>query len=88
MSISQPNSFVPDSTVVPSLKDLPLDQSLQRMCLILSGAIALYEQDGPEICRLLLAQQKEKLYLSLDLLGEALYWLREQVKTDLIACGA
>ncbi len=60
-------------------------QTLLRSLLILRGAISLYEENAPEICRILLANQKSSLYDSLDLLGEALYWLREQIKTELAA---
>ena len=60
-------------------------QLLLRSLLILRGAIDIYEENAPEICRLLLANQKDSLYDSLDLLGEALYWLREQIKTEYAA---
>ena len=57
-------------------------QTLLRSLLILRGAISLYEENAPEICRILLANQKDSLYDSIDQLGEALYWLREQLSAE------
>ena len=59
-----------------------LDQPLIRALLILHGAISIYEENASAICRLLRANQKESLCDSLDLLGEAFYWLREQLSAE------
>ena len=57
-------------------------QLLPRSLLLLHGAISIYEENAPKICRILLANQKDSLYDSLDLIGEALYWLREQLSAE------
>ena len=60
-------------------------QTLLRSLLILRGAISIYEENAPEICRILLANQKDSLYEAIDQLGEALYWLSEQLSAECAA---
>lgn len=60
-------------------------QTLLRAQLILRGAISVYEETMPEICRTLIAAQKENLYYSMDLLAEALYRLNDDLETEWLA---
>ena len=60
-------------------------QTLLRSLLILRGAISVYEENMPEICRMLIANQKDTLYYSMDLLAEALYRLHDELKSEWLA---
>lgn len=60
-------------------------QTLLHAQLILRGAISVFEENSPEICRTLIAAQKETLYYSMDLLAEALYRLNDDLETEWLA---
>lgn len=60
---------------------LPLthdDASVRRAYLLLQGAIALYEERGPDMAALL--EKELALAEALDLLGCALHWLAGEIR--------
>lgn len=60
-------------------------QVLLRAQLILRGAISVFEENSPAICRTLIAAEKHSLYYSMDLLAEALYTLQSQLEAEWLA---
>lgn len=60
-------------------------QVLLRAQLILRGAISIFEENSPEICRILITAEKDSLYYSLDLLSEALYTLQSNLEAEWLA---
>lgn len=60
---------------------LPLthdDASVRRAYLLLQGAIALYEEMGPDMAALL--EKEPTLAEALDLLGCALHWMAQEIR--------
>jgi len=56
-----------------------MDAEVQRMRLIVNGAVSLYEGQGLEIARLLRDQGRDDLLATLDAITTALYWLQEEL---------
>lgn len=52
----------------------------QKLRLIVNGAISIYEGEGLEIPALLKAQERTDLCEAFDLLGVALYWLKNELE--------
>ena len=59
---------------------LALEKRIQKMRLIVNGAISLYEGQGLEISALLKAQSRNDLMDVLDNVVGALYWLQEELE--------
>ena len=53
-----------------------MNRQIQKMRLIVNGAVCLYEGQGLEICQILKAQNRDYLLTVLDALTTALYWIR------------
>ena len=56
-----------------------MDAQIQKLRLIVNGAICLYEGQGLEIPALLMAQNRGDLLTVLDALATALYWMQEEL---------
>lgn len=56
-----------------------VEQNIQKMRLIVNGAISLYEGQGLEIATLLTAQGRNDLAEVLDTLATALYWIQGEL---------
>lgn len=56
-----------------------MDAQMQRLRLIVNGAVSLYEGQGLEIPALLAAQHRDDLITVLDALVTALYWIQEEL---------
>ena len=56
-----------------------MDAQMQRLRLIVNGAVSLYEGQGLEIPVLLAAQHRDDLITVLDALVTALYWIQEEL---------
>lgn len=54
-----------------------MNHQIQKMRLIVNGAVCLYEGQGLEICQVLKAQNRDDLLTVLDALATALYWMQE-----------
>ena len=60
--------------------DGTLEPNIQRMRLIVNGALCLYEGQGLEIPALLEAQHRDDLLTVLDAIVAALYWIQEELE--------
>ena len=60
--------------------DGTLEPNIQRMRLIVNGAVCLYEGEGLEIAQLLKSQGRSDLLNALDCLATALYWLQDELE--------
>lgn len=56
-----------------------LDAQIQKLRLIVNGAVCLYEGQGLEIPELLKAQHRDDLLGVLDAIVAALYWMQEEL---------
>lgn len=56
-----------------------MDEQIQKMRLIVNGAVSIYEGQGLEIPGLLIAQNRGDLLTVMDALVTALYWLQENL---------
>ena len=54
-----------------------MEANIQKMRLIVNGAVSLYEGQGLEISELLKEQKREDLLVVLDALTTAVYWIQE-----------
>jgi len=54
-----------------------MNDRIQRMRLIVNGAVGLYEGEGLEIAQLLKDGKREDLLRVLDAMVTALYWLQD-----------
>ena len=52
---------------------------IQKMRLIVNGAVCLYEGQGLEIPEVLAAQNRDDLLNVLDAIVAALYWIQEEL---------
>ncbi len=57
-----------------------MDIQIQKMRLIVNGAVCLYEGRGLDIVQVLKAQHRDDLLIVLDILTTALYWLQEELE--------
>ena len=57
-----------------------MDIQIQKMRLIVNGAVCLYEGRGLEIAQVLKAQHRDDLLDVLDALTTAMYWLQEELE--------
>lgn len=57
-----------------------MDAQIQRMRLIVNGAVCLYEGVGLDIAQILKSQQRGDLLDVLDVMTTALYWLQEMLE--------
>ena len=57
-----------------------MDERLQKIWLIASGAVSLYESEGLDMVALFKANGREDLVAVLDTLTAALYWILEEDK--------
>ena len=56
-----------------------MDAQIQKLRLIVNGAVCLYEGQGLEIPALLEAQHRDDLLTVLDAIVAALYWIQEEL---------
>ena len=56
-----------------------MNHQIQKMRLIVNGAVCLYEGQGLEIYQILKAQNRDDLLTVLDALATALYWMQEEL---------
>ena len=52
----------------------------QKLRLIVNGAISIFEGEGLEIPTILKAQERNDLCEAYDILGAALYWLKNELE--------
>lgn len=52
----------------------------QKLRLIVNGAISIYECEGLEIPTVLKSQERTDLCEAYDILGTALYWLKNELE--------
>ena len=57
-----------------------MDALIQKMRLIVNGAVCLYEGQGLEIPGILESHNREDLLIVLDALIMALYWMQEELE--------
>ena len=57
-----------------------MDNRIQKMRLIVNGAISLYEGRGLDIVQILEAQHRDDLVAVLDALTTAMYWIQEELE--------
>ena len=57
-----------------------MDVQIQKMRLMVNGAVSLYEGQGLEIVQILKAQGRNDLVAVLDALTTALYWVQEELE--------
>lgn len=53
----------------------------RRLSLLLHGAIAVYESSALEILALLDTPDQQELLEAFDLLGSALHWMQQEMKS-------
>ncbi len=56
-----------------------MEAQIQKLRLIVNGAVCLYEGQGLEIPELLESQHREDLLTVLDAIVAALYWVQEEL---------
>ncbi len=56
-----------------------MDAQIQKLRLIVNGAVRLYEGQGLEIPAVLAAQNRDDLVNVLDAIIAALYWMQEEL---------
>ena len=56
-----------------------MDAQIQKLRLIVNGAVCLYEGQGLEIPELLKAKHRDDLLTVLDAIIAALYWMQEEL---------
>ena len=59
-----------------------MDAQIQKLRLIVNGAVCLYEGQGLEIPALLEAQHRDDLLTVLDAIVAALYWMQEELAIE------
>ena len=59
------------------------NQELKLMQAAARGAENIFEDEGQDILRLLREQQKEYLYVGLDVIGAVLRWMKQQLEESL-----
>ena len=59
-----------------------MGERIQKMRLIVNGAVSLYEGQGMEIVGILTAQERNDLLTVLDALTTALYWLQDELAIE------
>ena len=57
-----------------------MDALIQKMRLIVNGAVCLYEGQGLEIPGILESHNRKDLIIVLDALIMALYWMQEELE--------
>ena len=57
-----------------------MDALIQKMRLIVNGAVCLYEGQGLEIPGILESHNREDLIIVLDAIIMALYWIQEELE--------
>ena len=59
-----------------------MGERVQKMRLIVNGAVSLYEGQGMEIASILTAQGRNDLLTVLDALTTALYWFQDELAIE------
>lgn len=59
-----------------------MEPNIQKLRLIVNGAVSLYEGQGLEIPGLLKAQGREDLLTVLDAVTTALYWMQAELMIE------
>lgn len=57
-----------------------MDVQIQKMRLVVNGAVSLYEGQGLEIVQILKAQGRDDLVAVMDALTTAMYWMQEELE--------
>ena len=65
----------------PAREGITMDEKTQKMRLIVNGAISFFENEGLELPGLLKEQNRTDLFLVLDAIMTALYWLQRELTT-------
>lgn len=65
----------------PAREGITMDERTQKMRLIVNGAISFFENEGLELPGLLKEQNRTDLFLVLDAIMTALYWLQRELTT-------
>ena len=65
-----------------TMKNAP--ESMSLTCIMLTGAISVYEAEGQLTSELLSEQTDRLLYDAWMAIGAALYWSRDQIETFMI----
>ncbi len=58
--------------------------TLTLMRLILAGAAAIWEHEGPKVTAILKHEENHRLLDAMDVIGTALYWVANEVEDTLI----
>ena len=56
-----------------------MDAQIQKMRLIVNGAVSIYEGQGLEIISLLKEQNRDELLDAMDCIMTALYWVQDEL---------
>ena len=59
-------------------------QTLVQMRLGLTGAIAIWENEGTEVSAMLMRDNNRRLFDAMDAIGTALYWVDNEFADTLI----
>ena len=64
------------------MKQIP--QILVQMRLVLTGAIAIWENEGTEVSAMLMRDNNRRLFDAMDAIGTAIYWVENELAETVI----
>ena len=64
------------------MKQIP--QTLVQMRLVLTGAIAIWENEGTEVSAMLMRDNNRRLFDAMDAIGTAIYWVENELAETVI----
>ena len=59
-------------------------QTLVLMRLVLTGAIAIWENEGAEVSAMLMRDNNRRLFDAMDAIGTAIYWVENELAETVI----
>ena len=59
-------------------------QALVLMRLVLTGAIAIWENEGAEVSAMLMRDNNRRLFDAMDAIGTAIYWVENELAETVI----
>ena len=59
-------------------------QTLVLMRLVLTGAIAIWENEGTEVSAMLMRDNNRRLFDAMDAIGTAIYWVENELAETVI----
>ena len=59
-------------------------QTLVLMRLVLTGAIAIWENEGTEVSAMLMRDNNRRLFDAMDAIGTTLYWVENELAETVI----